>query len=279
MINNNNYSRFISLTAGFLCILNLALIFKIPVLLQIIGIIALCFVPGYLICLIWRIKVTDLYENLLYSLGLSIIFDLFFGLGINSLLPLLGNETPLSPINLQIGYSVIILVMTSLIIYTGNVPAITVPHIRLHRKEKLFLMFGIAILVGVETGVYMVNMGFSNLVLIFSLLSIPLLLLLCIIYHDDTLKRIYPLIIYLLSISLVLYLAIRSDYIIGIDTNNEYYLFLLTQTHSLWVPDPSSLLSSALSISLLPTIFENFLRADTQLLFKILFPFSSRFHR
>jgi uncharacterized membrane protein len=273
MIKNNSYPRFISLIICFLFILNLALFFKIPILLQSIGIIALCFVPGYLIGLISRIRVSDLYENFFYSIGLSIIFDLFFGLGINTVLPLLGERTPLSPLNLQIGYSLIILVLTLLILSTENVPEITLPHICLHRKEKLLLIFGLAILVSVETGTYMLNMGFSNLVLIFSLLTIPVLLFFCIIYHDDTLKRSYPFIIYLISVSLVLTLSLRSDYILGVDTNYEYYLFFSTLTHAIWVPDPSLLLSSSLSISLLPTVFENFLFVDPQLLFKILYPF------
>ncbi len=55
-------------------------------------------------------------------------------------------------------------------------------------------------------------------------------------------------------------LTLRSNYIIGIDSHEEYYFFYTTLIHSVWIPDPSFLLSAALSISILPTIFEEFFK-------------------
>ena len=106
---NNGFFLFV---LGFLTILNLALILKIPLILQIIGIVALCFVPGYFLCLLFNIIVSDRYENFLYAMGVSIIFDIFFGVGMNSILPIFGENAPLTPINIQICYSVTILLLS-----------------------------------------------------------------------------------------------------------------------------------------------------------------------
>lgn len=273
MIKKGKDTIFIILVVGFLCILNLAIVFKVPLILQIFGLTALCIVPGYLICLLSGLKVPDPHEIFLYWFGLSIIFDLFFGLGLNTLLPVFGNRTPLSSVNFQIGYSVIILILTSLIVYKDRVPAITPQPVKLHRIEKIFLMFGLIILIFFEIGIYMLNMGFTNLILILAILLIPLLLLFCIIYNDDTLKRIFPFIIFLIGTSLLLIQATKTNYILGIDAHEEFFLFMNTLNNSVWIADPTILLSSALSVSLLPTVFERFLSLDPQLLFKLLFPF------
>lgn len=272
MIKFTNNRRFFLLVIVFLSILNLALILKIPGILQLSGLVALCIAPGYLLCLLFRIQVTDKIENFLYYTGLSIVFDLFFGLAINTLLPVFGNNTPLSPESLQLWYSLIILVLTFSILYKDRAPAIIWHPLNLNRIEKMFIIFGLTLLICVETGIYLVNADTSNLVLIFSILVIPLLLLLCILYDSDAIKRVYPFIVVLISASLMLILALRSDFILGIDVHEEYYLFLTTLTNAVWVPDPSLLLSAALSISLLPTLFENFLFIDPQILFKLLFP-------
>ncbi len=268
-------SRFFLLVLTFLGILNLGLIYRIPGILPVAGLIALCIVPGYLLCLLSGIRVYGPLENFLYAAGLSIVFDILFGLGINTILPRFGDISPLSPINLQISYSVIMLLLAAGIFVTGRAPAITLPRLDFSRREKLFLIFGMLILVCSEVGMYLLNAGSTNSVLIIAILLIPVLLLLLICYQDDSLDRIYPIILVLISASLMMIVSLRSNYILGDDINEEYYLFFSTQAHSIWFPDPTLLLNSALSISILPTVFKNFIFTDPQLLYKLLFPLLS----
>jgi uncharacterized membrane protein len=271
MILITKKSSFFLSIFGFLFLLNISLVFKIPLILQASGIVALCIVPGYLLSLLSRIQVSDLYENFFYWVGLSVIFDLLFGVGINTLFLVLGNTSPLSQPNLQLSYSVVILGMTSLICSADRAPLIAFHDPNLSRIEKVFLIIGSLLVVLFETGIFLINVGMTNLVLIFSILMVPVILFLCIIYHNNSLKRIYPFLIFLISISLLMLLAIRSNFILGVDINEEYYFFLTTLTKSIWFADPDFLLSSALSISILPTLFENFLSINPQLLFKLLF--------
>lgn len=272
MIKFDKNTWFLSYIVCFLFIFDLALSYKIPLVLPISGLIILCIVPGFLFCLLFRIKVTDLYENFLYSVGLSIVFDLLFGLLINTLLPIFGVNNPLSSQNLQICFSIVILLITLLIVYADKAPIISFKLPKILNIEKIFLTFGFIILLCIQIGIYLINIENINFFLIFSILLIPLLLFFLIIYPDDSIKRIYPFIIYLISISLLMLFTLRSNYIIGIDSHEEYFLFYNTLTQSVWIPDPTLLLSAALSISIVPTVFEKFLSIDPQLLFKILFP-------
>ena len=141
----------------------------------------------------------------------------------------------------MLGYSVIILVLTLSILYKDRAPAIVLHSLNLSRIEKMFIIFGLILLICFETGIYLVNTDATNLVLIVSILVIPFFLLLCILYDNDALQRVYPFIVVLISASLMMILALRSDYILGIDIHEEYYLFLTTLTNAVWVPDPSLL--------------------------------------
>ena len=254
-------------------IFNLSLFYRIQLVLPISGLIVLCLLPGYLICLLLKIKVNDIYENFLYIIGLSIIFDLLFCLLFNMLLPLFGIHDPLSSQNLQIGFSIVLLALTLLIVYSHKGLKISLKFPKILKIEKILLIFAFAIMACILIGIYFVNADFTNLFLIFSIFLIPILLVFLIIYHNNSIKRIYPLILYIISFSLLMLLALRSNYIIGVDTHEEYYFFYSTFLNSIWVPNPNNFLSSAVSISILPTIFEKFLDIDPQLLFKILYPF------
>ena len=272
MIKFDKNSWFVSYIVCFLFIFNLVLSFRIPFVLPILGLIALCFIPGFLFCLLFGIKVVDIYENFLYSVGISIIFDLLFGLLVNTLLPLFGINDPLSSQNLQICFSVSVLIITACIIYTDKTPVISFKFPEILNIEKIFLAIGFIIVIYIEAGIYLINIENNNFFLIISIFLIPLLLFFLIIYHNDSIRRIYPFIIYLISFSLLMLFALRSNYILGYDSNPEYNLFHTTLSQSIWILNPSSLLSAALSISIVPTVFEIFFNTNPQLLFKVLYP-------
>jgi len=259
----------------FLCIFNTSLIFSIPLVLQVSGLITLCFLPGFLLCLLFGIHVSDGYENILYAIGVSIITDLLFGLLLNVLLPILGGDHPLSTQNLQIGFSVLILVLTILAFVTQKTPKVSLQLPQLTKPEKIYLISGLGIVICSLLGNYLLNANVSNILLMVSLFLIPVLLVSLIISYPAVPRRLYPVLIFFISFALVMILALKSNYILGDDVHSEFYFFQLTITNSLWVPDPQLLLSSAISISLLPAVFEKILLIDPQLLFKILYPLIS----
>lgn len=267
-----NNVKFLIYSICFLCIFNIALTFRIPIVLPVIGLFALCFVPGFLLCNLFAIQVTDYLENFLYYIGISIVFDILIGLVMNTVYPILGYTSPLSSQNQQIWFSIIFSLLIIFIIYFKRIPVFSVTIPNLLKKEKLILIFGSIIVTLFQIGTYLINQNSINSVLIFAIFLIPVLLTIIIIYHDDSISRIYPFILYMISYALVMELALRSNYLIGVDTHDEYYFFYTTLSQAIWSPDLSFLLSATLAISILPTMFENFLKIDPQLLFKILFP-------
>jgi len=77
------------------------------------------------------------------------------------------------------------------------------------------------------------------------LLLIPAYAILLAIKHNEITDKIFPIIIYFISIALVILLALRSNYIIGSDINYEYSIFIQTLQNERWVVNPGSILSSA----------------------------------
>jgi uncharacterized membrane protein len=272
MIKFNKNIWFLFLIVIFLCFFNTALSYRIPIVLPVLALIALCLVPGYLFCLLFRIVVADRVENFLYAVGISLAFDLLFGLFLNTLLPVLAIKNPLSSENLQISFSAVILLITVLTVYSGKAPEISFRLPKLLSIEKIFLSAGFMVLTCILAGIYLVNGENSNAFLIFSVSLIPVLLFFLIIFHDNSFNRIYPLIIYLISFSLLMVFSLRSNYVLGFDTHEEYKFFYNTFTNEVWNLNPGSLLSASISISIVPALFEQFLRIDPQILFKILYP-------
>lgn len=265
-------ARFLIYSICFLIFFNIALTLRIPYILPFIGFIALCFIPGFLLYTLFNIGISDDYEKYLFYVGLSIAFDIFFGLIINTICPILGEYHPLSTQNLQICFSIILLLLIIVITIFKRTPEISFKIPKLLIKEKLILTFACTIVILSEIGIYLINQSSTNILFIFSIFLLPLLLVVIIICHNSSMSRIYPIILFLIGFSLIMALALRSNLIIGDDSHEEFFFFATTLTQAIWIPDPSFILSAALSISILPTIFENFLYIDSQLLFKILYP-------
>lgn len=84
-------------------------------------------------------------------------------------------------------------------------------------------------------------------------------------------KRLYPSIIFLISISLLLIFSLRSNHIIiGTDTGSEFYLFQVTIDNLHWRTLGNTILDACLSISLLPTLYQSLLNTNVEYLFKVL---------
>ena len=111
----------------------------------------------------------------------------------------------------------------------------------------------------------------NNIILMFLLFLIPIYVIFVCIFNQKFPKRLYPVVILLISLSLVLQLALRSNHLIGSDVLTEYYFFRTTLDNSHWSIMGHSTLDACLSISLLPTIYQSILNVHTEYLYKILY--------
>jgi uncharacterized membrane protein len=81
---------------------------SVPLLPQIIGFIYITFLPGIIILRILRLHRLGTIVTLLYTVGLSLTFNMFLGFLINFIYPAIGIAHPISPIPLFTTWAIIL---------------------------------------------------------------------------------------------------------------------------------------------------------------------------
>lgn len=267
----------------FIFISDLVIIFDIPILRQILGFIFLTILPGLVILNILKINVVSFLEKFVLIWGISISFLMVLGLSINAFGDLIGYTTPLSFSFFFILFNIIIisLVIISFLVNKESIRNFNYSFLNLRKlekniwlspNEKVFLIFPILLPAFSVFGTHIMNTYNCNTFLIIYLVLITTYIFFISFFCRKFPRRIYPITIYLISLSLVLVTALRSGDIIGYDAHDEFGIFLKTLIASHWNIENISILEACLSISILPTIYNIFLKSDEVYLFKILYP-------
>jgi uncharacterized membrane protein len=252
----------------------LSIFLNISFFRQILGLVFLSFVPGVLILCILKPDKLGLTEMFVLSMGLSISFVMFSGILINTIYPIFDYETPLSITSLVISLTMALLILAIFADLRGGFSfLVNRDYPKLDIKDKtLFLILPIFPILSV-LGMHLMNTTDNNTMLMALLFLIPGYVIFIAISHNQIPEKVYPPIIFLISISLVLLMGMRSSHIIGADVHNEYYIFLQTLSNERWIVLSHNILDSCLCISVLPTIYQSFLNINPEYLFKILYPF------
>jgi uncharacterized membrane protein len=246
--------------------------FDVPVLGQICGFILLTFVPGLLIIHVLKLNNIKPIDKFVLSIGLSIFFVMFAGLLINTLYPLFG-LTPLTSKSAIVSLCTIILILTVIAcLRNRTISFFKYPELKLNIKDKIYLLLPAILPLISIIGMRLMNNADNNLILIILLLLIPIYIVFIAIFHKNISEKIYPPLIFLVGISLVLLLALRSNHIIGADIHTEYYVFQKTLENGRWQILLDGTLDSCLSISILPSVYLSFVNINSEYLFKILYP-------
>jgi uncharacterized membrane protein len=250
---------------------DITILIDFTILRQILGFPFLTFLPGLLILHILKLNKIGYTEKFVLAVGLSISFLMLFGLLINNLSFSLGYETPLVMITLLISFNLSFIVLT-IIGYKINKELIfTIPNLNLSASEKAFLIVPIMFPALSIFGMHVMNTTDNNLILMFLLFLIPAYVISVCFFNQKFPKRLCPVVIFLISISLLILLSLRSNHIIGVDAHLEYYFFQTTLNNLHWNVFGYSTLDACLSISLLPTIYQSLLNIPSEFLFKILY--------
>ena len=270
---NTNSLKYFLVLIMFVAITDVSFLFNIPVIRQLTGFFFLSFLPGLLVLYIMKLDKLKLIEKVVFSVGLSVFLLMFIGLLMNSIYPLFGYHTPLSSESLLVSFS-IVMVILSAIAYLRNRSSflLSSDNLKLNVREKAYLLIPSLFPLLAIIGMRVMNNTSNNVVLIILLLMIPGYTIFLAVRHNKVPQTIYGPVILLYSVSLVLLLALRSNYILGYDIHDEYYIFKQTLQHGIWQPVVNNALDSCLSISILPTIYQSFLNINSEYLFKILYP-------
>ena len=264
--------KWFGLIITIIALTNITIILDIPVLGQILGFIFLTFIPGFLILLVLKLNRLGLPEKIVLSVGLSVAFSMFFGLAVNGLSLAVGYTKPLSTIPLLISFSTATIIL-AIIAYVRNKDiAFSLSSLKLTTREKALLIVPSLFPLLSIAGMRIMNLTDNNVLLMLLFFLIPAYIIFISFYRGKVPQRLYPSLIYLIGISLILMLALRSNHIIGSDIHVEYYLFQATVDNLHWSMLGAGLLDACLSILLLPAIYQAFLNINPEHLFKIIYP-------
>ncbi|MCM1987579.1 DUF2206 domain-containing protein [Methanococcoides seepicolus] len=217
-----------------------------------------------------KIDKISFIERFVLSVGLSVSLLFFVGLLLNFLSVEFGYLTPLSLTPLLVSFNVVIIAL-SMIGYKFNKDLILFKfNLNLSTLEKLFLSIAVLFPALSIFGMFFLNSTGNNIITITFFVAIFIYLILVCIFNYRC-ANIYPYIIFLMSISLLLLYALRSNHIIGIDSHLEYYFFQNTMNNMYWSVLENSILDASLSISLLPTICQIIFNTSSEFLFKVLY--------
>lgn len=271
LLNNLRTKEWFVFIITILLLTDLAILLDIPFLRQIIGFLFLIILPGLLILQILKLNKLGFTEKSVLLVGLSISFLMFFGLLINNLSLSLGYRTPLSAIFLLVSFNLAFIVLAIIGYKTNKEPIFSLPNLNLDLSEKAFLIVPILFPALSIFGMHVMHTTDNNIILIILLFLIPAYVIFLCFFNQKFPKRLYPIVIYLISISLLLLWSLISNHIVGIDTHSEYYFFRTTLNNMYWSVFGHSTLDACLSISLLPTVYQSILNISSEFLFKILY--------
>lgn len=253
-----------------LVITNEVIILNIPILRQIFGLIFLSILPGTLLIQVLKIEKASYLNNLILAHGLTISFLLLFGLFLNNLASIIHHETPLSTPSLLISLN-IVYILLAIFGHMQNCRPVLPLIIKLSSLEKSFLIIPFLFPAISIIGTHVMNITGNNKIIMFMIFLISFYVTFICYLSDKFPKRIYPVVIYLIGISILLIYSFRSNHIIGVDSHSEYYIFRITSSNMYWHIIDNSLLDSTLSISILPTIYSHILNVNPEFLFRILY--------
>lgn len=260
----------------FILITNVAIIAKIPYVQQIFGLLFLTFLPGFLILKIIQIEKIESFKKVVMYLGVSLSFLMFYGLFINFLLPNFGFNKPLST-NLLLASLDIIFTFFLIILFIRKNIEITIPKIKMNLYDKLFAITAFVMMIIALCGINLMNLYGINVLIITFFISVPIFICILSIFHKRLSNSIYPLLILILSFSILILFSIRTTHILGVDTHSEYYFFQTTLNNLNWqllgqnTRTGAAPLDSCVIISLVPTIYQSILNVNPEMLFKVLF--------
>jgi uncharacterized membrane protein len=251
---------------------DIAIFLDVPLARPVLGGFLLLVLPGWLI--LYALHPDDLrpLDLLTVAVGISVGFMLLFGVILNNMALFAGFYAPLSLLPLMAFFNAFVIASALLGYRLNRGLRWTLEIPRLSATEKLFLVVPVIFPAMSVAGVQLMNTGGNNALLIALLLLIALYICAIFAFRDRFPERLYPAVIFLISLSALLILALRSNHIIGTDTHYEYYTFMLTLEHGYWALFEGSLLDSCICISVLPAIVQKITGLAPELLFKLIYP-------
>jgi uncharacterized membrane protein/GT2 family glycosyltransferase len=204
--------------------------------------------------------------------AVSIILIIFSGLFTNTLLPRLGIHNPLQ--NNYVG-SFLIILSTTLMYYALKKSSVSYPtRIYAHRIKSSLLLAPAALLFPVMTiaGAIRLNNGTSANLSVIALAYLGILVVVVMNTHKRT-ANAYKWTLFCIGLGILAMYTVRGNYINGSDIQAELYVFDLTSRGQHWsLGLDRDTYNATLSLTILPTIINNFLHITHDYIYKLYYP-------
>lgn len=210
-------------------------------------------------------------SSLMLAVGMAVITDLVVALGVNTLLPLVGTDHPLTRVPLAGAFAMTLVVIGALVPEEHREP----------RPRRTALPPGAAAVGGLGAlalvlsvaGPVRLNNGFSGKVSAVALVAVAALLLMLLVRRRRYGVPVLETGLYLAATALLLLNSLRGWYIAGHDIQREYEFFRLTLGGSLWsVSTYPDAYNACLSITLLPVSVVRLTAIPDIYVFKLVLP-------
>ena len=246
--------------------------YPVPFLGPALGFWFLVVHPVYLLCTTSVWGGCGWAERLGYSLGAVLLLALLGGLGLNTVLPLLGAGRPLDPIPVAVLADMI---TVALYLLRRRHPARPRWRQCLARVGpvgwRLIAGAGACLTLAV-LGANRLNNGAGGQVSLIALGGILVLAFLLLRWRHRLRDETICVAIYLLSLALLLMTSLRGWYVTGHDIQSEYLVFQLTYSHAHWnIGSLRSAYNACLSITILPTELAQVTQVFHPYVFKVFF--------
>lgn len=241
-------------------------------LVNVYSFLFLIITPGILLLVLLRVKFKSFWESASLCVGLSLSFIMFGGLLVNQLLPKFGIMHPLALNPVLISFSLFLLLLLVFAYRKTKNFSVSISRIHLSKYNLYFFSSLILFPLLAILGSINLNNNRANIFTMAMLGGIGVYVLLLIIFSKRVSQSLFPSSLYFIGVSLLLMTSLRSQFIAGYDVQWEYYVFQLTKIHHLWNIDfYKNAYNACLSITILPTIFSDFLNFNDMYIYKIVF--------
>ncbi len=241
----------------------------VPIVPQLVGIIYVLFLPGILLLRTLRLHKLGSVETLLYTVGLSLAFDMAVGLLLTAAGALNLLSRPISLPPLLISFSAAIFAL-SLLAYRRDKNFDDPEPVRFTDRSLQWSLFLALLPIICVFGTYLMNGYGSNALLLVVYVSVGLTMLF-IAVSEKFPKELYPLAIFVIALVMLFSTSLISPYISGWDITGEYYDAALVVGNGAWnwaIPDPYN---SCLSVVMIPPIVSILAKIDLVYVFKAVY--------
>lgn len=266
-----NWIKSVSLTVMIAYLLtNVALGGELPgslVLRPVFGFILLTAVPGYLLVALLRVDNRPSGRIVIYAVGLSLTIVTVFSLILNSALPLLGFDRPLTSRNLTVAVSVLVLGLSTAR-YSSSGSTSPLQSLSLSGRDWIAIV-GLSLLPVYSALITILSNGGSNglLIVLLCLLSIVPVLL-----WWEVSSVLAPYAIWAVSASVLFQMTLVSGHLWGFDIHFEYFTAADILNNEYWNPGRQSPSNSLATVTLLAAVYSKVTGLELVWVYKAVYP-------